>query len=78
MDIHIRTNKAERLEMKIPFFDYPRVYLDDKENLLKIFDEVASRGAFIMQKDLEEFESNLSSYTGSNYAIGVGNATDGM
>lgn len=62
----------------VPFFDYPRAYLDDRENLLKIIDDVGSRGAFIMQKDLKEFEHSLALYTGAKYAIGVGNATDGL
>lgn len=62
----------------VPFFDYPRLYLDHKQDFLRIFDEVASRGAFIMQKDLSEFESSLSSYTNSPFTIGVGNATDGL
>ena len=64
--------------MKVPFFDYPRLYLDDKENLLSIFDKTASSGAFIMQQDLEEFEKKLATYSDAKYAIGVANATDGL
>ena len=48
--------------MKIPFFDYPRLFLDKKDIYLNIFSEVASKGAFIMQKVLEQFEKNLSKY----------------
>ena len=62
----------------VPFFDYPRVYTDDREALMSIFDEVGRRGAFILQKDLHEFESRLAQYTGAKYAMGVGNATDGL
>lgn len=62
----------------VPFFDYPRVYTDDRDDLLRIFDEVGQRGAFIMQKDLSEFESNLADYTGADHAVGVANATDGL
>lgn len=62
----------------VPFFNYPRAYLDDREDLLRIFDEVGQRGAFIMQKDLIEFEASLAQYTGAKYAIGVANATDGL
>ena len=64
--------------MKVPFFDYPRHYLDQKENILKIIDDVCSRGAFIMQKDLADFEISLSKYVDCNYAVGVANATDGL
>ncbi len=64
--------------MKIPFFDYPRLFLDKKDEYLNVFSEVSSRGAFIMQKDVEDFEKNLSQFVSSNYSIGVANATDGL
>ena len=64
--------------MKVPFFDYPRSYQDEREDLLEIFDEVCGRGAFIMQKDLEIFENSLASFVNSKYAVGVANATDGL
>ena len=63
---------------KIPFFDYPRLYLDRRHEFLEIFDQVASRGAFIMQKDLQDFERSLASFSSSDYAVGVANATDGL
>ena len=44
--------------MKIPFFDYPRLFLDKKDEYMNIFSEVASRGAFIMQSDVDIFEKN--------------------
>ena len=63
---------------KVPFFDYPRLFLDDREEILSTVEEVGRRGAFIMQKDLADFEANLSSFTGANHAVGVANATDGL
>jgi dTDP-4-amino-4,6-dideoxygalactose transaminase len=63
---------------KIPFFDYPRLFLDDREEILNTVEEVGRRGAFIMQKDLVEFESTLSTFTGAKHAVGVANATDGL
>ena len=41
--------------MNVPFFEYPRFYLDEKDAYLKILDDVGSRGSFIMQQDLEDF-----------------------
>ena len=64
--------------MKIPFFDYHRLFLDKKDDYMNIFSEVASRGAFIMQSDVDIFEKELSMFSSSKYAIGVGNATDGL
>jgi len=62
----------------VPFFDYPRAYLDEHKDLIEIFKDVGSRGAFIMQQDLIDLESKISSYVGSGYAVGVANATDGL
>jgi len=65
-------------QRKVPFFDYSRLFLDDKKELVKILEDVGARGAYIMQRDLVEFENKLANYTQSTYAVGVGNATDGL
>ena len=62
----------------IPFFEYPRLWSDDKKSLLSIIDNVSSTGGFILQKAVSDFETELANYIGVKYAIGVGNATDGM
>ena len=62
----------------VPFFEYPRLWSDDKENLLKIIDEVSSTGGFILQQAVLDFEKKLADYTNSKYSVGVGNATDAM
>jgi len=64
--------------ISVPFFEYSRLWTDDRERLLSIIDYVSSTGGFILQKAVSDFETELSDYTGANYAIGVGNATDGM
>ena len=50
----------------------------DRENLLSIIDNVSLTGGFILQKAVSDFETELANYTGANYSVGVGNATDGM
>jgi dTDP-4-amino-4,6-dideoxygalactose transaminase len=62
----------------IPFFDYPHLFLSEEQELTAIFREVGMRGAFILQEDLARFERNLAAYLGVRYALGVGNATDGL
>ena len=62
----------------IPFFEYPRLWSDDREDLISIIDDVSSTGGFILQKAVSNFEIELAQYTGANYSVGVGNATDGM
>ena len=63
---------------QVPFFEYPRLWADDREELLSIIDNVSSSGGFILQESVSNFESDLAKYAGLNYAVGVGNATDGM
>jgi len=62
----------------IPFFNYPNLFLTEEQELTAIFRDVGSRGAFILQEDLTKFERNLAAYLGVKYALGVGNATDGL
>jgi dTDP-4-amino-4,6-dideoxygalactose transaminase len=62
----------------IPFFNYPRLFLDEETALVDIFRDVGRRGAFILQQDLAWFEGHLADYLGAGHALGVGNATDGL
>ncbi len=62
----------------VPFFEYPRLWSDDKDDLISIIDTVSSSGGFILQKAVYDFECELAAYAGVNHAVGVGNATDGM
>jgi dTDP-4-amino-4,6-dideoxygalactose transaminase len=71
----MRTTQNRRT---VPFFDYPHLFISHEDSFLSIIRDVGHRGAFIMQKDLADFEKNLADYTGANYAVGVGNATDAL
>ncbi|MDC3364894.1 DegT/DnrJ/EryC1/StrS family aminotransferase [Pseudomonadales bacterium] len=64
--------------MKVPFFEYPRLWSDDREDLLSIIDNVSSTGGFILQEAVSSFEAELAAYAGVEHSVGVGNATDGM
>jgi len=64
--------------LSIPFFDYPRLFQDEEEMLLQIVREAGRRGAFILQRDLAQFEENLAGFLGAKHAVGVANATDGL
>ena len=63
---------------KIPFFNYQYFCEKYKNDLNTIFNDVLARGAFILQRDLDEFEEKISEYLGVKHAIGVGNCTDGL
>ena len=62
----------------VPFFNYPHVFVSQEREFLSIIQGVGRRGAFIMQKDLQDFEGNIARYTGAKYALGVANCTDGL
>ena len=63
---------------KIPFFDYTHVFGQYKNEIQKIILDISNRGSFILQDEGLAFEKNLSDFTESKYALGVGNCTDGL
>lgn len=63
---------------EVPFFNYRGAFAAMEEPLFAAMRDVVRRGAFIMQKDLVEFEDAIAGYLGIKHAIGVGNATDGL
>ena len=69
------TTAVERNAMKVPFFPYPELYLEDHKRYLEIINNTLSKGAFIMQDELQEFESNLANYLGCKFAFGVADGT---
>jgi dTDP-4-amino-4,6-dideoxygalactose transaminase len=62
----------------VPFFDYPGVFQPRQYDLVAVFLDVLERGAYIMQRDLNDFERSIAGYLGVKHAFGVGNATDGL
>ncbi|NNF18059.1 MAG: DegT/DnrJ/EryC1/StrS family aminotransferase [Gammaproteobacteria bacterium] len=59
----------------VPFFNYPELYRQHQEDFDKIITDVLSRGAYIMQRDLFEFEAQLADYLNVKHAIGVADGT---
>lgn len=64
--------------MNVPFFNYQHIFKSNQEKFIEIIKDVGERGAYILQKDLEEFEKNLADYIGVDFAIGVANGTDAI
>lgn len=62
----------------VPFFNYPFLFKSREEDFVRIFKEVGYRGAYILQKDLKEFEESLAKFAGTKYAIGLANGTDAI
>jgi len=56
----------------VPFFDYPKAFAQDERQILEVTAGIIRRGAFILQRDLQEFESAIGDYVGAKHVIGVG------
>tara|TARA_B100001057_G_scaffold60649_1_gene53817 strand:- start:842 stop:1945 length:1104 start_codon:yes stop_codon:yes gene_type:complete len=64
--------------MNVPFFNYQHIFKSNQEKFIEIIKDVGERGAYILQKDLDEFEKNLAEYIGVDFALGVANGTDAI
>ncbi len=64
--------------MQVPFFRYPHLFLQQRDEILATVMDVMERGAYIMQRDLEQLEEELAAFTGAQHAVGVANGTDGL
>ena len=62
----------------IPFFDYPQLFFEHEEELVTVVRDVMSRGAFILQRDLEQFEENLARYIQVKHVVGVADGTEAL
>lgn len=66
------------MSVKVPFFDWAGYYRERAGEFARIMDETASRGGFILQKDVEEFEQGLAAFIGVKHVIGLSDATNAM
>ena len=64
--------------MKVPFFDYKHIFNQYESDLSSIVIDISSKGSFILQDELRNFEQNLAKYLDAKFSIGVGNCTDGL
>ncbi|MFC1525488.1 DegT/DnrJ/EryC1/StrS family aminotransferase [Candidatus Latescibacterota bacterium] len=65
-------------EREVPFFNYAHVFTQHEGEVLRAIGDVGRRGAFILQRDLVEFEERLAEYVGAGHCIGVANGTDAL
>lgn len=60
---------------EIPFFDYPGLFAEHEQEFMDKLHNTLQRGAYIMQKDLQEFEEALASWMGVKHVLGVADGT---
>lgn len=64
--------------MKVPFYDAAREYARYKPEFDQAIGDVIGSGAFILGKQVGEFEEAVCRYTGAKYAAGVANGSDAL
>lgn len=62
--------------MKVPFYDATREYTQYKAEFDAAIAEVIASGAFILGRQVAEFEDAIKTYTGAQYAVGMANGSD--
>ena len=64
--------------MKVPFYDATREYRLYKTEFDKAILDVIESGAFILGKQVQDFEKAVCEYSGAKYAVGVANGSDAL
>ena len=64
--------------MQVGFYGHVRQYRNIQDEIDKNIQEVIESGNYVMGPMLDRFEKKLARYTGTKYAIGVGNGTDAI
>jgi len=63
---------------KVRFVNPQKQYSDHRDEFIKAFDDVLSRGAIVNQKDLWQFEEDFAKFVGVKYAVGVNSGTSAL
>ncbi|MFM6852654.1 MAG: DegT/DnrJ/EryC1/StrS family aminotransferase [Sphingopyxis sp.] len=64
--------------VSVPFFDWAGLFNERKEEFSRVMMDTASRGGFILQKDVDDFERNLAEFIGVKHVIGVADGTNAI
>jgi len=62
----------------VPFFDWQALFGERASDYLRILEETASEGGFILQQAVEGFERELAAYLGVKHAVGLSDCTNAM
>lgn len=62
----------------VKYWDYLPVYYRNRQDILRITDEVFSSGRLILGSRVDSFEKNFAKFCGADFAIGVNSCTDAL
>lgn len=64
--------------MKVSFIDLNKQHKPIKQELIQAFERILDSSQFILGEEVKQFESEVASYIGTKYAIGVSNGTNAL
>lgn len=66
------------MSIKVPFFDWAGYFGERAEEFSRIMTDTASRGGFILQKDVDDFEAGLAEFIGVKHVVAVADGTNAI
>lgn len=70
--------KDNKKQHQVPFFSFSALFTEREKDYLRIFQDVASRGGFILQRDVDELEENIKKLLNVKHAIAVADGTNAI
>lgn len=62
----------------VSFIDLKQRFQEEKKELMACVERVLEKGNLVMTPELDEFEQEITKYTGAKYAIGLNSGTDAL
>ncbi len=63
---------------KVPFVDFPAHYHNLESEIMTTVKDIFTNGDYILRDQLKQFERNVASFLGVDYAVGVNSGTDAL
>ena len=64
--------------MKVPFVNLGLQFQNLRDEIISKFEELSTKGSYILNAEVQGFEKNFAEYCGTRYAVGVGNCSDAL
>jgi len=66
------------MKKKIELIDLKLRFQSEKKEILSCLHKVLKNGSLVLTKELQNFENNITNYTGMKYCLGLNSGTDGL
>lgn len=64
--------------MKIPYVDLTRQYKEERKKIIKVIDEVLSKGDYVGGDQVDFFEKRISKFCNTKYCVALNSGTDAL